>query len=188
MTTVDLSWKLRAQKAESRSATLEEEVAHAKKGREETYHAFCEMEKDRDRFLEVANRNAQERNNAVEQWGREVDALQAEVVALREALEMIYDKWANGDPCFENPDDYLGNAFKLSYEEENHILALLPRERAALAPESKPQQEVCANCGKPYNDHLLWDGNKCEAGSVNGWFPKSIATALKSKPGEEQGK
>lgn len=39
-------------------------------------------------------------------------------------------------------------------------------------------QQVCANCGKPYDQHLLWDGNKCEQGSITGWFPKQVADAI----------
>lgn len=49
---------------------------------------------------------------------------------LEEALTMLYDKWENGDPCYTDADpcggDFMGNAFKLSEEEENHILALIP--------------------------------------------------------------
>ena len=59
-----------------------------------------------------------------------IRAQQAEIDRLREALEMLYDKWENGDPCFENPEDneyFLGNAFKLSYEEENQVIALLAK-------------------------------------------------------------
>jgi hypothetical protein len=41
------------------------------------------------------------------------------------------------------------------------------------------EEDVCANCNKPYQDHLLWDGNKCHAGSVAGWFPKRLADALR---------
>lgn len=55
--------------------------------------------------------------------------LEAERNRLRTALEMFYDKWENGDPCFEDPESLsgpLGNAARLSYEEENEILALIP--------------------------------------------------------------
>lgn len=38
--------------------------------------------------------------------------------------------------------------------------------------------DVCANCGKPYGDHLHWDGNKCCLGSIGGWFPKKLADAI----------
>lgn len=38
--------------------------------------------------------------------------------------------------------------------------------------------EVCANCGRPYGDHLTWDGNKCHATGVAGWFPKRLAEAI----------
>lgn len=38
--------------------------------------------------------------------------------------------------------------------------------------------QTCANCDKPYDEHLIWDGNKCERGSINGWFPKSVANVI----------
>jgi len=47
---------------------------------------------------------------------------------LERALTLLYDKWENGTPCFENPEDRngpLGNAFRLSYEEENEVLELI---------------------------------------------------------------
>jgi hypothetical protein len=53
----------------------------------------------------------------------------SEVEKLRAALAMIYDKWEDGTPCYEDPEDFtghLGNAFKLTQEEEAQILALLP--------------------------------------------------------------
>lgn len=42
------------------------------------------------------------------------------------------------------------------------------------------EQDVCANCGKTYDEHLLWDG-KCVLGSITGWFPKKLADAIESK-------
>ena len=39
-------------------------------------------------------------------------------------------------------------------------------------------EQVCANCNKPYGDHLLHDGNKCSLGSVMGWFPKALAVTM----------
>lgn len=60
---------------------------------------------------------------------------------------------------------------------------------AALSAEqgkgSTPQ--LCANCHKPYADHLHHDGNKCSLESVTGWFPQQIADALtkaQAQPGE----
>ena len=66
------------------------------------------------------------------------DALVAENERLREALTMLYDKWEDGDDCYEDPEDYggfLGKAFKLSLEEENTVLALIRTERSALTKE-----------------------------------------------------
>lgn len=40
------------------------------------------------------------------------------------------------------------------------------------------ERDVCAHCGKFYDEHLLWDGNKCSLGSINGWFPKRVADAF----------
>jgi len=62
---------------------------------------------------------------------------------LREdALVMIYDKWENGNPCYEACDgetfdesgSCIGNAVKLSFEEEEQILAVIPKEHAPIAP------------------------------------------------------
>jgi hypothetical protein len=47
---------------------------------------------------------------------------------LRRALGMLYDKWENGDPCYEDADEnagFMGNAFRLSAQEEDEVLALL---------------------------------------------------------------
>ena len=55
--------------------------------------------------------------------------LSARIVDLEAALTMMYDKWENGDGCYEGADldgDFLGNAFQLSQEEEeNQVLALI---------------------------------------------------------------
>ena len=52
-----------------------------------------------------------------------------EIERLREAVELLYDKWENGDDCHEVSGDemgvFLGKAFQLSKEEEDAILALL---------------------------------------------------------------
>ncbi len=68
---------------------------------------------------------------------------------LREALEMLYDAWENGAPCFENDGgeqgSFIGNAFELTYEEEIKILSLIPRERkkkAALQSTRKPDDDA----------------------------------------------
>jgi hypothetical protein len=56
----------------------------------------------------------------------------SEVERLRTALAMIYDKWEEGTPSYQDPEDYtgyLGMAFKLTQEEEARILALLPPQR-----------------------------------------------------------
>lgn len=65
---------------------------------------------------------------------------------LEAALTMIYDKWENGDSSYTEPDTfdgYLGNAFKLSQEEENQVLALIPTT-AETAVQSCP---ICSAIG-----------------------------------------
>jgi hypothetical protein len=107
-----------------------------------------------------------------------IAALERERDRLREALSMLYDKWENGVPCHEAIDGQIdddstpiGNAVKLSFEEEQAILNLI-----VLKPVMG--EEACANCGKPYRAHLLHDGNKCGPGTVTGWFPGKVAEAL----------
>ena len=60
------------------------------------------------------------------------EALVYELIAhrdeLRAALELMFDKWENGDECYEDGDpqyDYLGSAFKLTDGEQDRILRLL---------------------------------------------------------------
>lgn len=48
--------------------------------------------------------------------------------SLLRLLAMLFDKWENGTPCYENPADfegYLGNAFHLTDREETEILTIL---------------------------------------------------------------
>jgi hypothetical protein len=64
--------------------------------------------------------------------------LQAENQRLREALAWIYDKWENGDSCYEDPETcsgFMGRAFKIEYEEENAILGMIGDTDAALSQE-----------------------------------------------------
>jgi hypothetical protein len=61
----------------------------------------------------------------------------AEIQRLRGALAWVYDKWENGDSCYEDPDDYsgyMGRAFKIESEEESIILDLIGEFEAALPP------------------------------------------------------
>jgi len=52
-----------------------------------------------------------------------------EVTRLKAAVELLYDKWENGDDCHEISGDemgaFLGKAFQLSKDEEDAILALI---------------------------------------------------------------
>ncbi len=61
-------------------------------------------------------------------------AAQAERDALRDVLCMLYDKYEDGPGCqegFDGEGGYIGNAVMLSKEEEDSILALIPKERDA---------------------------------------------------------
>lgn len=60
---------------------------------------------------------------------KELTAAQLSERKLREALIMIYDKWENGQDCYEDVEElsgYSGKAVNLSEEEENQILSLIP--------------------------------------------------------------
>lgn len=57
-----------------------------------------------------------------------IDALIEQRDQALKLLAMMYDKWENGDPCYQDADitcDSLGNAFKLTDEEEEAVLAAL---------------------------------------------------------------
>ena len=56
-------------------------------------------------------------------------SLREQVARLTAALTMLYDKYESGDPCTENGDEFgsvLGNCVRLSSEEEDEILKLIP--------------------------------------------------------------
>ena len=113
-------------------------------------------------------------------------ALRAERDRLKASLELVYDRWENGTPCFEAGEDgqieegerSLGNAIKLSFAEEQEILNLI-------VDKAEDFEEACANCGKPYRAHLLHDKNKCGPGQDAAWFPKIIADAVVAARGRE---
>ena len=54
-----------------------------------------------------------------------------ELLAARAAvplLKLLYDKWEDGDDCYEDPESYdgfLGKAFNLTASQENKILAVI---------------------------------------------------------------
>lgn len=86
----------------------------------------------------------------VDQWKAKYEhqhglhiAAKDELDAAKRALELLYDKWENGLACYEDGDPesgFVGNAFKLTEEEENQILALIPAlPSAALAAKSNEQ-------------------------------------------------
>jgi hypothetical protein len=57
-----------------------------------------------------------------------IGLLRASNEKLLAALVLMYDKWENGAPCYEDPEDYtgpLGNAFKLTDDEETRVLEAL---------------------------------------------------------------
>ena len=52
---------------------------------------------------------------------------------LLDALVMMYDRWENGTPCFEDVEEHsgpLGNALRLSFEEENQVLSAIETAEA----------------------------------------------------------
>ena len=60
----------------------------------------------------------------------------AEIKRLRDALEMLFTKYEDGDAVYENGDSlgvFCGRAVKLSQKESIEILSLIPKERTALA-------------------------------------------------------
>lgn len=62
----------------------------------------------------------------------ELTVAREQIQTLTDALEMIYDKYEDGDPCTENGDEHgspIGNAVRLSAEEEDLILSLIPKQR-----------------------------------------------------------
>lgn len=89
--------------------------------------------------------------------------LQARIVQFEAALTMMYDKWENGDGCYEDPDTcggFLGNAFKLSQEEENQVLALIgsgPGTGTKFTGESR--EALCTHCGKTFYQHSNFDAS-----------------------------
>jgi hypothetical protein len=73
---------------------------------------------------------------------------------LSEALGLMYDKWENGDDCWDDPNDgvgYLGKAFRLSDEEEGRILALLPPTAALASQPGCPGQ-----LRRPHGEQEQW--------------------------------
>lgn len=55
-------------------------------------------------------------------------ALAEENALLRKALQMLYERWENGTPSYEDPEDktgYLGLACKVTAMEEQEIIAAL---------------------------------------------------------------
>lgn len=83
-------------------------------------------------------------NDEIQSTQERAARAEAERDRLIRALEMIYDKWENGDPCYgdaETLSDPIGNAVELSYEEENEILALIPRTPSAALAASEPEKE-----------------------------------------------
>jgi hypothetical protein len=75
-----------------------------------------------------------------------ISALEEQVEGLRKALEMMYERYEDGITCYEADDDgsindggsSIGNAVKLSFEEEQQIISLLhPRAALSSSPEVK---------------------------------------------------
>ena len=65
-----------------------------------------------------------------------IDSAEAEALALRVALCLIYDKWDAGTSCCDEGGAALGNALRLDKAEEDSILALIPTSRDAAKVEA----------------------------------------------------
>jgi hypothetical protein len=75
--------------------------------------------------------------------------MRKQVARLEKSLGNFYDKWENGIPCSEaneegNCEDgaSIGNACKLSPEEENEILGLIPSRVSAPSQEPEKTERV----------------------------------------------
>ena len=74
----------------------------------------------------------------------EKNASEAKVRELEQALCMLYDKYEDGPCCTEDGDPHgtvIGNAVRLSADEEDQILRLIPAERDALHATDKAAQK-----------------------------------------------
>lgn len=96
--------------------------------------------------------------------GALIHDLWAEIERLRAALAMFYDKWEDGDPCYQDPEDFtgfLGNAVKLSESEEREVLALIPMYRTPSNAHDveAPKQRTPEVCGCPYGNCTCDDGS-----------------------------
>jgi hypothetical protein len=82
---------------------------------------------------------------------------------LQAALTLLYDKWENGDDCYEDPErfgGFLGKAFKLNEAEENQVLALIgstPETGTKFTGESR--EALCTHCGKTFYQHSNFDAS-----------------------------
>ena len=101
----------------------------------ECHSCSCELTgfaTERDALAGWNNRAAPETlcgPQTIQWWVTRLKAQEAITDKLVAALGMIYDKWENGDRCYEDGDpnsSYMGNAFKLTQDEEVEILSLLP--------------------------------------------------------------
>ncbi|MCC7461297.1 MAG: hypothetical protein IT480_02410 [Gammaproteobacteria bacterium] len=93
----------------------------------------------------------------------EIDKARAEAEALRTALAMMYDKWVDGDDCYEEPDTFsglLGKAFQLSLTEEDHVISLIGKDCPTRAIDGaiakEPVQVPAGECPYPIRqDHSI---------------------------------
>lgn len=83
-----------------------------------------------DEFLQkIADGRAGSRCDCPAYWQRRDEA--RELIAARAAvplLKLLYDKWEDGDDCYEDPEShygFLGKAFNLTASQENKILAAI---------------------------------------------------------------
>lgn len=95
------------------------------------------------------------------------DALE-ELAKMREAVELLYDKWESGEDCHEVDGEdmgaFLGKAFRLSEEEEDAILALLkgvptPAPMRIVMQRAERAEAALAECRARLEIDFATDGN-----------------------------
>jgi len=102
---------------------------------DQLYCELCDLRDQRNDLeieLEAIQRVAEQYQDEAGTLAHELAQARAECERVRDALEMMYDKWENGVPSYEDPDELvgqLGNAFDLTKKEKQQVLALIPAAR-----------------------------------------------------------
>lgn len=92
-----------------------------------------ELEQERDLERADYDLNFAQLRKSHDAYAAQLQAVTQERGQIREALEDLYDAYENGDPCTEGgePDGAaMGNCVSLGYDDEERILALIPKQRS----------------------------------------------------------